>query len=64
MKQRPAGKRRGRPVKYVEDFVKVPIAIWDDYGKPCGKLLVPMIRGIIDFLEWSGNPDYRITLET
>jgi hypothetical protein len=63
-KPRPAVKRGGRPVKYGEDFVKVLSRIWDDYGKPCGKLLVPMIRGIIGFLEGSGNPDYGITLET
>ena len=57
-KPRPAGKRGGRPVKY-----KVLTAIWDDYGKPCRKLLVPMIRGMIDFLEGSGNPDYGIPSE-
>jgi hypothetical protein len=62
-KPRPAGKRGGRPVKYGEGFVKVLTAIWDDYGKPCGKLLVPMIRGMMDFLQGSKNPDYGITLE-
>ena len=62
-KPRPAGKRGGRPVKYGEDFVKVLSAIWDGYGKPCGKLLVPMIRGMMGFLEKSGNPDYGINGE-
>ena len=60
---RPAGKRGGRPVKYGEAFVKVLSAIWDEYGKPCGKLLVPMIGGMIEFLAESGNPRYRITEE-
>jgi len=62
-KQRPAGKRGGRPVKYGEAFSKVLEKIWDDYGKPCGKLLVPMIREIIDFLAESKNPGYGITQE-
>jgi hypothetical protein len=62
-KPRPAGKRGGRPVKYGEDFVKVLSRIWDDYGKPCGKLLAPMIRGMIDFLQGSKDPDYGITSE-
>jgi hypothetical protein len=56
---RPKGKRGGRPVKYGETFTKILSTIWDDYGKPCGKLLVPMMRCIIDFLV----PDYRITGE-
>jgi hypothetical protein len=43
--------------------VKVLSAIWGDYGKPCGKLLVPMIRGIVDFIVESENPDYGITEE-
>jgi hypothetical protein len=47
---RPEGKHGVRPVKYRERFVKVLSAVWDEYGKPCGKLLVPMISGIIDFL--------------
>jgi hypothetical protein len=58
---RPAGKRGGRPVKYGEDLRAVLSALWDDFGKPCGKLLVPMIRGMIDFLEEPQEPDYGIT---
>jgi hypothetical protein len=42
---RPEGKRGGRPVKYGEGFVKALSAVWDEFGKPCGKLLVPMIGG-------------------
>jgi hypothetical protein len=62
-KPRPEGKRGGRPVKYGEGFVKVLAAIWDEYGKPCGKLLVPMVRGMMDFLAGSENPSYGITGE-
>jgi hypothetical protein len=62
-KPRPLGKRGGRPVKYGEAFVKVLSTIWDEYGKPCGKLLVPMIHGMMDFLAESKNPDYGITEE-
>ena len=62
-KQRPAGKRGGRPVKYGEGFRALLCRIWDDCGKPCGKLLVPMIRGMTAFLVASKNPDYGITAE-
>jgi hypothetical protein len=60
-KPRPKGKRGGRPVKYGEKFTKILSTIWDDYGKPCGKLLAPMIREIIGFLTGSKEPDYGIT---
>ena len=62
-KQRPEGKRGGRPVKYGEEFSKVLRMIWDEYGKPCGKLLVPMIRGMMDFLTESKTPEYGISYE-
>jgi len=62
-KQRPAGKRGGRPVKYGEGFTEALTKIWDEFGKPCGKLLVVMIKGMIDFLEKSKKPCYRITKE-
>jgi hypothetical protein len=62
-KPRPADKRGGRPVKYGKDFTRVLCMIWDGFGKPCGKLLVPMIRSIISFIEESKKPDYRITAE-
>jgi hypothetical protein len=62
-KERPEGKRGGRPRKYGEGFAKALGAIWDGFGKPCGKLLVPMIAGMIDFLAESENPHYGITEE-
>jgi hypothetical protein len=62
-KERPEGKRGGRPVKYGEGFVKVLSAIGEEFGKPRGKLPVPMIRGIIDFLVESEHPNYGITGE-
>ena len=59
---RPAGTRTGHPVIYGEEFVKILRAVWDDYGKPCGKLLVPMTGSMIQFLQESKNPDYGITV--
>ena len=49
-KQRAEGKRGGRPVKYGAEFVRVLAAVWAEFGRPCGKLLVPMLRDIMDFL--------------
>jgi hypothetical protein len=63
-KPRPAGKRGGRLVKYGEQFAKVLAAVWDDYRKPCWKLLVPMVRGMTGFPAGSKNPDYGMTGET
>jgi hypothetical protein len=60
-KQRPQGKRGGRPQKYGDEFTKVLCAIWKQFGKPCGKLLVPMIHLMIDFLVKSIEPNYGIT---
>jgi hypothetical protein len=62
-KKRPKGKRGGRPVKYGEAFKKVLSRIWDEFGKPCGKLLVPMISGMMDFLMESEHPHFGITEE-
>jgi len=62
-RQRPVGKRGGRPVKYGQEFVGVLGAIWLEYGRPCGKLLVPMIRDLIGFLQDARDPEYGITQE-
>jgi hypothetical protein len=43
------------------NFVKVLSAIRDEYGKPCGKLPVPVSAGMFDFLVESEHPNYRIT---
>jgi hypothetical protein len=56
----PKGKRIGRPVKYGEGFVQVLSAIWDDYGKPCGRtegpqLPVPMIVRRSGLRDYGGN---------
>jgi hypothetical protein len=55
------GRKKSRPVKYGEGFVKVLVVILDEYGKPFGKLLVAIIRSIMDFLQESANPDHGIT---
>jgi hypothetical protein len=37
--------------------------IWEDHGRPCGKLLAPLIRSIIEYLAGSKDPDYGISEE-
>jgi hypothetical protein len=44
------GKKTGRPEKYDKDFVKILASIWAFFDFQCGKLLAPLIRGMIDFL--------------
>ena len=44
------GKKTGRPEKYHPAFVKVLKGIWEFFDFQCGKLLSPLIRGMIDFL--------------
>jgi hypothetical protein len=62
-KRRP-GRRGGRPPKYQgEAFIGVLARIWEDHGRPCGKLLAAMIGEMIDFLVSSKEPDYGITDE-
>ena len=57
-------KRGGRPPKYQDPaFLRVLTRIWEDHGRPCGKLLAAMIREMIDFLVSSKAPDYGITNE-
>ena len=63
-RKRSPGKRGGRPPKYQEPaFIGVLTRIWEDHGRPCGKLLAAMIREMIDFLVSSKEPDYGITDE-
>jgi len=54
----------GRQTVYGGEFVRVLTAIWADYGRPCGKLLVPQIRSMIDQLCASRDPYYGIDGET
>ncbi|MDR2362841.1 MAG: hypothetical protein LBD65_00280, partial [Spirochaetaceae bacterium] len=41
-KKRESGKCGGRPPKYHQAFVALLTRIWEDHGRPCGKLLAPL----------------------
>jgi len=43
-------KKTGRPEKYHKAFVEVLKAIWELFDFQCGKLLSPMVKGMISFL--------------
>jgi hypothetical protein len=62
----PGGKKTGRPEKYNKQFVKVLNDIWELFDYKCGKLLSPLIKGIISFLviEFSLSDEMRALLET
>jgi len=62
----PGGKKTGRPEKYNEAFLKVLKDIWELFDFQCGKLLAPLIRGMINFLviEFNLNENIRALLET
>jgi hypothetical protein len=62
----PGGKKTGRPEKYNVTFVKVLKAIWDFFDFQCGKLLSPLMKGMITFLvvEFNLSDDMRTLLET
>ena len=49
-KKATGGKETGRPQIYHKAFVQTPATIWEFFEFPCGKLLAPLIRGIVDFL--------------
>jgi hypothetical protein len=63
-RKREQGTHGGRPPKYHQGFVVLLTRVWEDYGQPCGKPPAPLIRGIIDFLAASREPDYGISEET
>jgi len=45
-----SGKKTGRPETYNKAFVSALKDIWEFFDCQCGKLLAPLIRGIIGFL--------------
>jgi hypothetical protein len=44
------GKKTGRPEKYHKAFVELLKDIWELFDYQCGKLLAPMVKGMINFL--------------
>jgi len=60
----PGGTKTGRPEKYHPAFVKVLKTIWELFDFQCGKLLAPLIRGMINFLivEYSLGEDITALL--
>jgi hypothetical protein len=54
-----AGGGGGRPKKYGDDVLGVVSRIWEFFDYQCGKLLVPLIRLMIDFL--STDAEFGIT---
>ena len=60
------GKKTGRPEKYAKAFCEVLKSIWELFDCQCGKLLAPLIRGIIDFLvtEYHLDNGLKVLLET
>jgi len=59
-------RKTGRPEKYTEPFLKVLTEIWELFDFQCGKLLAPLIKGIINFLviEFNLSDELRILLQT
>jgi hypothetical protein len=62
----PGGTKTGRPEKYHKAFVKILKEIWELFDFQCGKLLAPLIRGMIAFLaiEFKLGTDMRMLFET
>jgi len=60
------GKKTGRPEKYNKAFVAVLKKIWELFDYQCGKLLAPLITGMIDFLvvEFDIGREQQALLET
>jgi len=56
-KKTSGGKKTGRPQKYHKGFVEVLWKIWEFFDFQCGKLLAPLMRGMIDFLVVEFNID-------
>ena len=62
----PGGNKTGRPEKYHKAFVKILKEIWELFDYQCGKLLAPLIRGMIAFLviEYKLGAELRTLFET
>ena len=60
------GIKTGRPEKYHKAFVKALALIWELFDYQCGKLLAPLVQGMMDFLveEFSLSEDFRKLLQT
>jgi len=60
------GKKTGRPEKYHAAFVAVLASIWELFDFQCGKLLAPLVRGMIGFLvsEFKLGEDIAALLRT
>ena len=54
------GKKTGRPEKYNKAFLKVLIEIWELFDCQCGKLMAPLMRGMINFLVDEYNLDMKM----
>jgi len=55
----PGGKKTGRPEKYHSAFVEALVAIWEFFDLQCGKLLSPLIKGVMGFLV----PEFNLSEE-
>ena len=58
------GKRKasgGRPKKYGEEVIRAVRHIWEFFDYQCGKLLAPLIKGMIEFLK--ADAEFGITDE-
>ena len=58
------GIKTGRPETYHTAFVKTLSGLWEFFDFQCGKLLAPLLRGMIDFLvlEFGLSEDIRALL--
>ena len=62
----PGGKKTGRPEKFHQAFATMLKAVWELFDCQCGKLLAPLIRGMIDALaaEFKLDKEMRALFET
>jgi hypothetical protein len=62
----PMGKKSGRPEKYHKAFVTVLSYLWEFFDFQCGKLLAPLVKGMMDFLvqEFNFSEDIRALLSS